>query len=178
MTAAIARDRYDRVAIALHWSIAALLLVAMASGFNADSAGREAHGMLRLHAMAGGLAVVLTLVRITWWLLADSRPDPAPNREGLKGTAAKLVHGLLIVVPVAMAISGVGMLALSGAGAQLFGGGTGPLPDFEALPPRRLHGLGARLLIAMTAVHVGAALYHHYVLRDGLIHRMWPSGRE
>jgi cytochrome b561 len=82
------------------------------------------------------------------------------------------VHLLLIIVPLGMAASGIGMLILSGAGAQLFGGAPGLLPEFERVLPRTPHGIGARMLLALVALHIGAALYHHVVLRDRLLTRL------
>ncbi|WP_156943326.1 cytochrome b/b6 domain-containing protein [Ensifer sp. WSM1721] len=35
------------------------------------------------------------------------------------------------------------------------------------------HGFGANLLIGLLAFHAGAALYHHFIRRDGLLRRMW-----
>jgi cytochrome b561 len=35
----------------------------------------------------------------------------------------------------------------------------------------------ALLLVALTAAHVGAVLYHHLLQRDGVLHRMLPSLR-
>jgi cytochrome b561 len=164
--------QYGRVAIVLHWSIAALILVALASGFAADAIGRDAHGVLRAHVASGLLAGLLTLVRVGWWLLADTRPDPAPNAGSIRGAVARAVHALLIIVPLGMAASGIGMLVLTGAGAQLFGGAPGALPEFETVLPRRPHGLGAWVLVGLVALHVGAALYHHLVLRDRLLARL------
>jgi cytochrome b561 len=40
-----------------------------------------------------------------------------------------------------------------------------------------LHGLGANLVLILTAVHVVAALAHHYLWRDGLLYRMQPARR-
>ncbi len=164
--------QYGRVAIVLHWSIAALTLVALASGFAADAIGRGAHAALRAHAVSGLLAGALTLVRIAWWWLADVRPDPASKSDGIKGTIAQVAHVLLVILPVIMAASGIGMLALSGAGEQLFGAAPGPLPEFERFRPRVPHGIGARILIALVLLHVSAALYHHLVLRDRLLERL------
>ena len=65
------------------------------------------------------------------------------------------------------------MVALSGAGAVLFDAASAALPDFWAYLPRIPHGIGARLVIALVALHVGAALYHQFVCRDGLLQRMW-----
>jgi cytochrome b561 len=41
--------------------------------------------------------------------------------------------------------------------------------------PRILHAIGARLLAALL-LHVGVALHHHFVRRDGALRRMWPFG--
>ena len=37
-------------------------------------------------------------------------------------------------------------------------------------------GLNAAL-VALLLAHVGAALKHHFIDRDGLLHRMWPTFR-
>jgi cytochrome b561 len=37
-----------------------------------------------------------------------------------------------------------------------------------------LHGLAAFLLVALVGLHVGAALYHQYIRRDGVLRRMLP----
>ncbi|MDO9296294.1 cytochrome b [Bradyrhizobium sp.] len=47
------------------------------------------------------------------------------------------------------------------------------MPDFSKYSPRAPHGIGARLLIALVVLHVGAALYHQFGRRDGLLRRMW-----
>jgi cytochrome b561 len=51
-------------------------------------------------------------------------------------------------------------------------GKSAPLPDFWKYRPRTPHGIGARLLLALIVLHTGAALYHHFVRRDGLLRRM------
>jgi cytochrome b561 len=83
-----------------------------------------------------------------------------------------VVHFLFYVVTLGMIASGVGMMVLSGAAPVIFGGEGAPLPDFWKYPPRVPHGIGARLLVALLLLHVGAALHHHFVRRDGLLRRM------
>ena len=63
-----------------------------------------------------------------------------------------------------MIASGIGMIALSGAGPVIFGG-EGALPNFWKYPPRVPHGIGARLLLALLAFHAGAAAWP-YVVRS------------
>ena len=74
-----------------------------------------------------------------------------------------------------MASSGIGIMVLSGAGAIIFAGEPGPLPDLWQFLPRTPHAIAARVLIVLLVLHAGAALYHHFVTRDGLLRRMWFS---
>jgi len=84
-----------------------------------------------------------------------------------------VVHVLFYVVILGMIASGIGMMVLSGAAPLIFGGESALLPDFWKYTPRVPHGIGARLLLALLVLHAGAALYHHFVRRDGLLWRMW-----
>jgi cytochrome b561 len=89
--------------------------------------------------------------------------------------ATQAVHVLFYVVMLGMVASGLGMMRLSGAAPMIFGGEAALLPDFWKYPPRLPHGIGARLLLALLALHAGAALYHEFFRRDGLLRRMWFS---
>ena len=84
------------------------------------------------------------------------------------GTIAVTIHWLSAVI-LGMVASGIGTIALSGAGSILFGADVGPLPNFSEVLPRVPHGLGARLMVALFMLHAGAALYHHFIKKDGLI---------
>jgi cytochrome b561 len=44
-------------------------------------------------------------------------------------------------------------------------------------PSFRAHAVLATLLAILIAVHVAAALYHQFVLQDGLFRRMWFGER-
>lgn len=169
-----APDRYGTVAVAIHWLSAALVLGLLVSGFRAagmvDPVAKG--GLLKVHAVVGGMVLILTLARIAWWAVADRRPAEPAGTPRLQGRAARAVHLLFYVVLIGMAASGIGLLVLSGAAAILFAGTAGPLPDFLQYPPRIAHGFGAFFLLALTVTHLAAALYHQFVLRDRLLARM------
>ena len=42
----------------------------------------------------------------------------------------------------------------------------------DALPPRAVHGIVAKLLMLAVGLHIAAALYHQFIRRDGLLSRM------
>ncbi len=170
-------EHHGAVTVAIHWASAALVLALLLSGFRAAGAADPwtKAALLRVHAVQGAAVLALTLARLGWWALADHRRPAAPTGGMLadaQARAARWVHRLLYVLLLGMAASGIGMLAVSGAGAVLFGGAAGPLPDFWGHPPRAAHGAGARVLLLLIALHVGAALHHHLVSRDGLMARM------
>jgi cytochrome b561 len=169
-------DRYGTMAMSIHWISVALILVLIASGFRAadtvDPAAKAA-AILRLHVPIAIAVLALTMLRIVWWWRFDRKPSPVAGSPRWQERAARAVHVLFYVVILGMVASGVGMLALSGAAPMIFGAESGPLPDFWKYPPRIPHGIGARLLLALLVLHAGAALYHHFVRRDGLLRRMW-----
>lgn len=171
-------ERYGSIAVAIHWASAALILAALAGGLAmaniGDAATRAA--ILPVHIGLGILVLLLTLVRVGWWIWGDRQPSPIANQPPIQEWAARTVHVGLYVAIVVMATSGLATVALSGAVPALLTGA--PLPDFNAYPPRAAHGLGARLLLALLVVHVGAALYHQFVRRDRIFARMGMGARK
>ena len=178
MTLKSSANRYGTVAVVIHWLSALLILALIGSGFRAgqfeDAATKAA--ILRVHVPIGITILLLTLLRIGWWAFADNKPAPVPMPNWQDRTS-RAIHALFYVVILGMTASGVGMMILSGAGPILFGGSTEPLPDFWDYKPRVPHGIGARVMIALFVSHAGAALYHHFFQRDGLLHRMWFTDR-
>lgn len=130
--------------------------------------------ILKLHIPIAAAVLTWTIWRIVWWWRFDRKPEPVAGSPHWQERAARGVHVLFYIVILGMIASGIGMFALSGAGPVIFGG-EGALPDFWKYPPRVPHGIGARLLLALLAFHAGAALYHHFGHRDGLLQRMWFS---
>ena len=131
-------DQYGRVAIAIHWVSALLIVALLVSGFRADATA-DAVGkitVLRAHAAMGITILILTLARIAWWRMADRKPPAPEGTTNSQHRAAQLVHVLFYVVILGMAVSGIGMLVLSGAGAILFGGmeDTTPMASSHAEP--------------------------------------------
>lgn len=175
-----APNQYGSVAVTIHWLSAAAILAMLGSGFRAasmvESAAKEA--VLMFHVPLGVAILLLTVFRLFWWWRVDQKPKPVAGDPAWQTMSAKAIHVLFYIVILGMAASGIGILALSGAGSILFGASAGPLPEFSEFLPRGPHGLGARLLLALLVLHAGAALYHHFIKRDGLIWRMWFSSND
>jgi cytochrome b561 len=171
--------RYHPVLTALHWLLAFLLIALLAAGTfslkTVPNASPEKLNLLRIHMAMGASILVLMLLRLVARLTTE-HPAAATTGNRMLDALAPWVHWILYGLVFVMAGSGIGMAALSGLPDIVFSG-QGTLPvNFDAFPQRTVHGIVAKLLMLTIALHAGAALYHHFVRRDGLLSRMgWGS---
>ena len=171
MSSKSSATRYGSVAIAIHWSSATGVILALAAGLTlANGPQPPAAPLLVVHIVLGLTVFALTLLRILWWVAFDRKPQPVAGQPGWQALLAKIVHGSLYAILLLMASSGIMTLVLSGAIPALLSGA--PVPDFTGLIPRVAHGIMSKLLLALLAAHIGAALYHQFVRRDHLLARM------
>ncbi|WP_448501782.1 cytochrome b [Sphingomonas sp.] len=179
MGAAIAPTRrYDRVAMAFHWTIAALILLNIALAWKPEAltlpfAAMPAHKAL-------GITILLLGVARLGWRLVHRPPPLAPTLTAPVRALARASHALFYVLMIGLPLAG--WIMVSGAEVRRpldwFG-----LFDIPYLPVSRsagdvahkLHETGAFLLAALIALHVAAALRHQFVLRDGTMARMLPG---
>ena len=167
--------RYHRALVVLHWLLAVLLIVALGMGTlslkTVPNSSPDKIAALQGHMVAGGLILLLTLARLVV-RLATAHPAPASTGNALLDRLAPLTHWGLYLLVLMMAGSGIAMSVLAGLPGIVFGG-VGSLPaNFDALPPRAVHGIVATLLMLAIGLHIAAALYHQFVRRDGLLSRM------
>lgn len=164
--------RYGSVAIAIHWLSAVVILALFVTGLlAADQVDPQAQmALVRFHLPLGVAVLVLTLLRIVWWWVADRRPALPADQPEWQKLMARAVHIALYLVVLLLAASGIATLILSDALPAIIAGTT--LPDFETVLPRLVHGVASKLMLGLLAVHIGAALYHQFIRRDHLLARM------
>ena len=163
--------RYGSVAILIHWSSALAVVLAFAAGIVMSNGPQPVPPSLLLaHITLGVIVFALTLLRILWWAVADRRPGPPAGEPASRVLAANVVHGLLYVLLILMATSGITTVILSGALPLVLNGA--PVPDFSELIPRAAHGIMSKILLLLLAAHIGAALWHQFIHRDRLLARM------
>jgi len=172
MSAKSTSTRYGSVAIAIHWLTALMIVGLFVTGLLAaaqvDPAAKLA--LLRAHIPLGAGVLLLTLLRVVWWLAVDRRPSPPADQPGWQKAMARIVHLALYAVVLVTASSGVATVILSGALPAIIGSAT--LPNLETVLPRTVHGITSRLMLGLLALHIGAALYHQFIRRDRLFARM------
>jgi cytochrome b561 len=162
--------QYGSVAIAIHWSSATAVVMALAAGLVLANSAVVHVPLLIAHITLGLMVFALTLLRIVWWWVADKHPQAPRDQPRWQQLAARAVHALLYVILILMGTSGIMTLVLSGAIPVLLSGAA--LPDFTTLVPRIAHGIMSKLLLVLLAGHIGAALYHQFFRRDHLLARM------
>lgn len=180
MTAGAAR--YGGVAIALHWTTAALVVGGFAlglhmTGLDFSPARLEYYAW---HKWIGITVFVVAAARLAWRAAVPPPPlpDGVPPWQRHAATAVhRLLYALLLAVPVS------GWLYSSATGVSVVYLGAVPLPNLIGKDREvarwllLLHqSLNFTLAVAVT-VHVAAALRHRLVARDGVLERMLPWRR-
>lgn len=169
--------RYSTVAIAFHWVIAALVIVNLAVGALHDSVP-ALRAWMPGHKSIGITVLALTLARVAWRLL--HRPPRMPAYvAGWQRGAAHAVHWTLYLLLLAMPLTGWMLVSGSRRGSLnwfgLFDIPYLPITPGAAGAGHSAHGVLGWLMLALVAVHVAAALRHHFVLRDNVLARMAPA---
>lgn len=161
----------------LHWLMAVMILVMLFIGvFMASTVGPNYYRLVTLHRPLGIAILVLALLR-----LANRFHSPPPALPAelppLMKIAAKASHVLLYALMIAMPLVGWGMLSAGGYPIPLSGQSV-LLPPILPHDPalwaclRSTHTVLAFLLFGVVLLHVGAALFHGLIRRDGVLPSM------
>ncbi len=178
--------RYTKVAITLHWLIAALIIGQLIGGkvMMALDGSALKFELFQLHKSFGIIILLLSVARLIWRLThkAPPLPDHMPSHERL---AAKISHigfyGLMIGIPMA------GWAMVSAAPVtittKIFKVIKWPdLPFIERSEGlhkffENAHEMMSTLIIVLLIIHIGAALKHHFKDKDDVMTRMVPRLR-
>jgi cytochrome b561 len=174
--------RFSMPSRLLHWAMAAMILAMLFIGVGmAASVSERYRFLVAIHRPLGIAILVLVVIRVVNRLInpPPALPETLPPVQRL---AAKASHLLLYALMLAMPLVGWGMLSAAGYPIVLYG----PLQLPPILPQsltlyawlRQLHTGLAFLLFATVLVHLGAALFHALIRRDGVWESMasWRRG--
>lgn len=174
---------YDPLSRALHWITALAVFIAFILG--PERFGR----MIRqgvdpatrldivVHESLGLLVLVLTLLRLVWLALRPAAPRIAMPAwmHGL----ARLVHVMLWTLLLALPATALLALGSEDHPLTLLGGvRIDHMPWIAHLPVAEwadwgdVHGLLGDAILWLAGLHAAAALFHHFVLKDGVLASM------
>jgi cytochrome b561 len=161
-----------------HWLTAILLAVSIPIGLVMTRIeGDFKFTLYHWHEWIGFTVWWLAIFRVSW-RIGHPPPPHVPPLAVPQKIAAEAVHGLLYIALLVMPIAG--WIGNSAFGFPLEPFGLFRMPDLvaknEALGRQvlNMHGWAGWAVIVLLAMHVGAALMHHVVLRDQTLRRMLP----
>lgn len=179
--------RYSPVAIVFHWTMAALVLFQLGWGWRMGRlpVGGDKAAAYEVHFAVGVLMLVLVLGRLGWRLMAPGPINDA-DKPGWESKAAQVAHYLFYTCLLGLPLSGWAIVSATGREQALTLAGVVPWPHlpFHDLSNRRLWMIEAVAewmhwglvvaLVLLIPIHVGAALKHHLIDRDDVLHAMLP----
>ena len=172
--------RYTGTAKALHWTILALLIVQFAVAWTMPEIKRDTkpETLINLHLSMGIVVLFVAVVRLAW-RAAHGEPPPEHGVPPWQMQSARAVHWLLYLLLFVLPVLGWINASWRGFPVVMFGF---ELPKLVATraPAWRwtgdVHSLLANyLLLSLVGLHVAAALYHYFILRDRVLQRMLPG---
>jgi len=187
----MAQSRYTKGAIILHWLIALLIVGQLCGGLYMVGIPNEQASLkfqiFQLHKSFGVTILLLSVVRVAWRLTHKVPPLP----EGMAGwekIAARATHIGFYILLFVTPLLGWAYVSVApfNVPTVLFGVIPWPhLPFFESAANREalaeslsgFHEFAAFSIIGLLALHVGAALKHHFLNRDDVLSRMLPFVR-
>lgn len=156
---------YSTSQITLHWLIVALVFFqlvfgdAMSHSLRAIGRGETVDPSVAtqatLHIWVGFAILAAVAIRIV--LRLTNGAPPLPDGSAIVALLAKLTHFAFYFLLVAMPVTGI-------------------LAYWFAPSLGDLHELGKPVFIVLIVLHVVAALWHQFWLRDGLLMRMLKPG--
>jgi len=167
--------KYHPIHAAAHWFVVfamaqlltrgALIMIHISNNSPAKIAG------LRAHAVAGTVVLILMslrLILLRTTLLPEAVKGPTAALDVLK----RIVHPMLYVSVFVQVFAGIAM-AIQADLPRIFILQEGSLPrTFWIYPLRGVHYINSRILMVLIALHICGALYHTFVMKDGLLRRL------
>lgn len=172
------RSGYGLCTILLHWISALVIFVLFGLGIfmvELDYYDAWYHRAPSLHISLGLTLLILTLIRFSWRIL-NPKPAPLPTYTNMTHWLATAMKYAFYIVIFALIVTGYLMTTAEGKPASLFG--LLDIPMTLQLGPDgvdsagELHELLAWGIILLTLMHAGAALVHHFVIRDSTLVRI------
>ena len=173
-----ALTRYGSTAVAFHWAVAALIVFLGTLGLLFEAIPKESRAFwINVHGCVGLVYFALVIARLVW-RTSITPPDLPPDIGEFDRRTSLATHYLLYVLMVLIPIFGIVAYVWHG---RVFDYGIAQLNLGVASnpgvfhPAEEVHQILAYCLFGLAALHAAAALYHHFVRRDGVLLRMLPG---
>jgi cytochrome b561 len=172
-------EGYTGTAKFFHWTVAlsVLTLIPVAFLMNAVAPGTLQNVLYTVHRSLGALVLGLMILRLGYRLMVGW-PAPEPTITAAQRIASHAVHNLLYVLLIVQ--PALGWYATSVYGATISFFGLFNLPSLAeknepaSEPLFMVHELLGFAIAGLLVLHIGGALYHYFIRKDGVLQRMLP----
>lgn len=176
-------DRWGPVSQGLHWLTAVIVIGMFGVGLYmaevAEPFSSLQFSLFQWHKSFGVTVIALSLLRLGW-LITGPRPADSNMAKAWENRAAKLAHIALYVLLLVVPLTGWIMTSASTLGLKSMIFGVWELPQIVS-PDKALHETFEEVheslawtFMGLVALHIGAALRHHFIYRDNVLIRMLP----
>jgi cytochrome b561 len=172
---------YGFVARSFHWILFGLIAAQYIVGSAMPHIGKDTtdEGLVAWHMSIGTAIMFFVFLRLAWRI---ANPVPLPSDlPGWQNRLAHVTHAMLYVLIIVMVLLGWATTGYRGWTVYLFG--ILPLPSLAEKGSAWAHTAGdihdwmVYVLAAFIILHIVAALYHYFVVRDRVLQRMLPAAR-
>ena len=172
------RRRFDILTIGLHWATVTLIAGMFASAWLLLASDREHAAMLlTVHRSLGVVTWVVAIFRLGWRLSCAYLPPFPQNMPKVQQRLAKASEYGLYALLLSQPLTGLAQSLTRGRHFMLFAwrvpslmAGDKPLTALF----HQIHALSAWVLLGLIGLHILAALFHRFVLRDEVLQSMVP----
>jgi len=183
-------EKYDNIAVILHWIIALAIILQLGSGIwmvqaiENENSRKTAYLIYQYHKSLGLSVLIFSLFRL-FWRIKHTPPVLPSHMTNIEKLAANIFHKLLYLFMIFIPLIGWGLVSTSSYGfpTMFFNLFEWPHISFlnEASNKVELHQffdfshkIMSYLLIALLFLHISAALKHQFFDKDNLIRRILP----
>ncbi len=169
-------SKLSKQTVLLHWIIAIAIIAMLGFGMYIEDMpmGQEKFGLLATHKSVGAIVLIVALVRIVWRLM-EGPVNPVSQLSRAQEITAKATQHTLMLGTVLMPISGLSMSIGGGRAVDVFGLellSSGEKIEWLSSAGHIVHGVFAKIMIALILLHLLGALKHQLIDKDGTISRM------
>lgn len=177
------QNSFGSIAKTFHWIIALSIISMLAVGFiMVNMEPSSLRGTLySLHKSTGVLILLLVILRFTWraWNPVPQLPNSLnPWHQRLAKLSPLTLYILMFIMP----LSGITLSEAAGYPINVYNQFTLPMllpkdPSISKIAAT-IHKYCAFVFIGTLILHIGAAFYHHFILKTNILKRMLPNRRD
>lgn len=169
---------WDAVSRINHWLVAFVMIAMVVFGIYLEEfvpRGPEKGALIGIHKSIGVLVLLYGIWRVGYRLAQGFLEDASPMPRW-QAVSAKVVHWVLLVLVIALPLSGILASYFGGREIGVFGLFTVPAASApnDALSGAfmNMHGAMGKVILFALVLHVLGALKHHFFEKDTTLKRM------